>query len=62
MDCVNCLRVHNHGEAVRRRKHLAELMTTALAELLDPPRAGIYDDHSEALIAALRAVHGEVSR
>lgn len=62
MDCVNCLRVHNHGEAVRRRKQLAELMTAALGELLDPPRAGIYDDHSEALIAALRAVHGEVSR
>ena len=59
MECVNCLRVHNHGEAVRRRKQLAELMTTALAELLDPPRAGIYDDHSAALIDALRAVHGE---
>ncbi len=62
MSCVNCHRVENHLEAVRRRKVLASLMTTALAELLDPPRAGIYDDHSAALIDALRAVHGEESR
>ena len=59
MDCPNCLRVINHNRAVSRRKVLAELMTTALAELLDRPRSHIYDEHSEALIAALKAVHGE---
>lgn len=59
MECVNCVRVHNHMEAVRRRKTLADLMTTALAELLDRPRAGIYDAHSQALIDLLRAVHDE---
>ena len=59
MECVNCLRIHNHHEAVRRRKSLTELMTTALAELLDPLRAELYDQHSAALIEALKAVHGE---
>lgn len=62
MDCPNCLRVWHHVLARWRRKTLADLMTTALAELLDPPRAGIYDDHSVALIEALKAVHGEGSR
>lgn len=62
MDCPNCLRVWHHVLARRRRKTLATLMTTALAELLDPPRAGIYDDHSAALIEALKAVHREGSR
>lgn len=57
MSCVNCNRVENHLEAVRRRKRLAELMTTALAELLDPLRANIFDGHSEALIAALENIH-----
>lgn len=59
MECVNCVRVHNHLEAVRRRKTLGELMTTALAELLDRPRAGIYDPYSQRLIELLREVHGE---
>ncbi|MGW6035299.1 hypothetical protein ACWFOS_16735 [Gordonia terrae] len=59
MECVNCVRVHNHMETVRRRDTLRKLMTTALAELLDKPRAAIYDQHSQRLIDLLRAVHGE---
>lgn len=59
LQCVDCLRVHNHQEAVRRRKRLAELMTAALADLLKPLRADVYDAHSEALIAALEAVRGD---
>ncbi|MCF3940912.1 hypothetical protein [Gordonia tangerina] len=62
MSCPNCHRVDAHLEAVSRRKALRQLMMTALAELLDAPRAHLYDPHSEALIDALRAVHGEVSQ
>ncbi len=59
LQCVDCLRVHNHQESVRRRKLLAELMTTALADLLKAPTTDIYDSRSEVLIELLQAAQGD---
>lgn len=57
--CVNCLRVHNYQELVRQRDRLKVLMTTALAELLDPMRVSDYDRHLADLTALLERVHGD---
>lgn len=57
--CVNCLRVHNHGELVRQRNRVKVLMTAALGELLDQSCVGAYDAHLPDLIGLLERVHGE---